>query len=168
MNEQPRKLKILECTLRDGSYAINFQFTASDTMLICTALEKAGFDMIEIGHGVGLNASRTGHGEAAETDEAYLRAAQSSLKKAKFGMFCIPGIARLEDIDMAAEHGMAFIRIGTNVTEVERSQKYIERAKKTGHARGRQLHEVLCPRARPSRGKSQTLKKLWGGFYLHR
>lgn len=127
-----RKPKILECTLRDGSYAINFQFTASDTALICEALEKAGFDMIEVGHGVGLHASCAGYGEAAETDEAYLRAAAETLKKSKFGTFCIPGIARLEDIDMAADHGMGFIRIGTNVTEVEKSEKYIERAKKRG------------------------------------
>ena len=47
-------------------------------------------------------------------------------------MFCIPGIARLEDVDMAAEHGMGFIRIGTNVTEVAESQPFIERARELG------------------------------------
>lgn len=126
------KLRILETTLRDGSYAINFQFTANDTRVIASALENVGFELIEIGHGIGLNASNCGKGEASETDEAYLKAASETLKKAKFGMFCIPGIARLEDIDMAADYGMGFIRIGTNVTEVEESLKYIERAKKYG------------------------------------
>jgi 4-hydroxy-2-oxovalerate aldolase len=127
-----KKPQILECTLRDGSYAINFQFTASDTALICSALEAAGFDLIEVGHGVGLHAAQAGHGVAAETDEAYLRAAADTLKKARFGMFCIPGIARLEDVDMAAQYKMGFIRIGTNVTEVKASKEYIERAKKHG------------------------------------
>ena len=47
---------ILEVTLRDGSYAIDFKFTASDTELISRALENVGFEMIEIGHGVGLGA----------------------------------------------------------------------------------------------------------------
>ena len=125
-------MRILETTLRDGSYAINFQFTASDTALIASALEKAGFDLIEIGHGVGLHASESGKGVAVETDEAYLRAAAEVLTKARFGMFCIPGIARLEDIDMAAEYGMGFIRIGTNVTQVEESEEFIARAKKRG------------------------------------
>jgi 4-hydroxy-2-oxovalerate aldolase len=125
-------MKILETTLRDGSYAINFQFTASDTKIIALALEKAGFDLIEIGHGVGLHASLSGKGEAAETDETYLQAAADALTKAKFGMFCIPGIARLEDIDMAADYGMGFIRIGTNVTDVEDSEKFVGRAKKHG------------------------------------
>lgn len=125
-------MKVLDTTLRDGSYAINFQFTARDTAVIGSELEKAGFELIEIGHGVGLRASELGMGVAAETDEAYLKAAADSIKKAKFGMFCIPGIAKLEDIDMAAGFGMGFIRIGTNVSEVEKSESFIARAKKHG------------------------------------
>lgn len=125
-----KPLTILEVTLRDGSYVIDFQFTASDTALICRELERAGFKMIEIGHGIGIGASRAGKGQAAETDEAYLRAAAESLKTARWGMFCIPGIAKLEDIDMAAEYGMSFIRIGTNATEMEESEPFIARAKR--------------------------------------
>jgi len=125
-------VRILETTLRDGSYAIDFGFTTQDVKAICGALENAGFDLIEIGHGVGLGASDRQLGKAAETDEDYLAAAAGTLKRAKFGMFCIPGIARLEDIDLAAKYGMGFIRIGTNVTEVEASQKFIERARKHG------------------------------------
>ncbi len=132
MATQRTPIKILETTLRDGSYAINFQFTASDTAVIGSALERAGFDLIEIGHGVGLHAAESGQGAAAETDEAYLKAAAESLKRARFGMFCIPGIARLEDLDMAAAYGMGFIRIGTNVTESEKAEPFIARAKKLG------------------------------------
>ena len=127
-----KKVKILDTTLRDGSYVINFQFTSTDTELIAAALEKAGFDLIEIGHGVGLNASKFGAGAAAQTDEEYLEAAARVLKKAKFGMFCIPGIARLEDVDMAASHGMGFLRVGTDVARMAESAPFIERAKKHG------------------------------------
>jgi 4-hydroxy 2-oxovalerate aldolase/long-chain acyl-CoA synthetase len=127
-----RKVNILETTLRDGSYAINFSFTSADTAVICRELENAGFKYIEIGHGVGLNASNHGFGPAAETDEEYMTAAENVLKRAKYGMFCIPGIARLEDIDLAAKHNMGFIRVGTNVTEVKTSEEYIKRAKDYG------------------------------------
>lgn len=127
-----KPLQILETTLRDGSYAINFTFTSQDTAIICKELEQAGFDYIEIGHGVGFNASNRGHGKAVQTDAEYCQAAAGALKKAKFGMFCIPGIARLDDIDMAADYGMGFIRVGTNVTEVAGSKDFIERAKKHG------------------------------------
>lgn len=123
---------IIEDTLRDGSYDVNFAFTSEDTSIICKALEEVGFEYIEVGHGVGLNASNMGYGKAAQTDEEYMIAAKKALKKAKYGMFCIPGIARLEDIDLAHKHGMGFIRIGTNVTEVANSEQYIKRAKKYG------------------------------------
>ena len=127
-----KKVNILETTLRDGSYAIDFSFTTADTRRICKELESAGFEYIEIGHGIGLNASKSGYGKAIQTDTEYLEAASNVLEKAKFGMFCIPGIARLEDIDLAAKFNMKFIRIGTNANEVEKSQRFIERAKKHG------------------------------------
>jgi 4-hydroxy 2-oxovalerate aldolase/long-chain acyl-CoA synthetase len=126
------KITILETTLRDGSYAINFSFTSADTELICRELESAGFEYIEIGHGMGLNASNKGLGKSSGTDEEYMVAADTCLKNAHYGMFCIPGIATLDDIDLAARHNMEFIRIGTNVTDVRTSQPFIKRAKEYG------------------------------------
>ncbi len=126
-------VQVLECTLRDGSYVNNFQFSSGDTELICRELDAVGARYVEVGHGLGLGAYRRG-GEyaAAATDEEYLLAASKSLKKAKFGMFCIPGIAQMADVDMAHAHGMDFIRIGTNVNEVEKSAPFVERAKNHG------------------------------------
>jgi 4-hydroxy-2-oxovalerate aldolase len=124
--------QILECTLRDGSYAVDYQFTARDCGDLCAALESAGFDLIEIGHGVGLGGSGAKHGHAAATDEEYCRAAAQSLKKARFGAFFIPGIGTKEHLKMAREHGMRFIRIGTNITQVEEAKPFIEYAKKLG------------------------------------
>lgn len=127
-----KKIEILECTLRDGSYSIDFQFTPRDTAIIATALENVGFDLIEIGHGVGLNASATGRGMAAAADKDYMKAAADSLKRAQWGMFFIPGIARHEDLDMAADYGMGFVRVGTNANEVEQSEAFIAHAKRLG------------------------------------
>ena len=127
-----KRINILDCTLRDGSYAIDYQFTAEDTAMVATGLEQAGFELIEIGHGLGMNASNCGKGAAAATDREYLEVASSILKKAKFGMFFIPGIGREEDLILAAEYGMDFVRIGTNINEVEDSAKYIKIAKDLG------------------------------------
>ena len=124
---------LLDCTLRDGSYVNRFQFTVRDTEFLCRKLEECGLKYIEVGHGLGLGAYRRG-GEftAAATDERYLQAASNSLSRAWFGMFCIPGIATLEDVDLAHGYGMKFIRVGVNVADVGLSAKYIERAKKHG------------------------------------
>lgn len=125
-------MELLDTTLRDGSYTINFGFTASDTASIVGALDEAGFKYIEIGHGVGLGASEKGFGQAAETDESYLQAAAGAVKNARFGMFCIPGVASLNDVDLCASYGMGFLRVGTNVDEVSQAQPYVARAKKHG------------------------------------
>ncbi|MGB8322096.1 MAG: hypothetical protein WCE52_03950, partial [Candidatus Acidiferrum sp.] len=123
---------ILEVTLRDGSYLIDFQFTAEDTATIASALEGVGFRWIEVGHGLGLNASQAGKGMAAATDEEYMEAATQALKHAKWGMFFIPGIGREEDLRLAARYGMSFIRVGTNVTETAQAEPYIALAKELG------------------------------------
>lgn len=51
-----KKIKILDTTLRDGSYSVNFSFTNGDVSSICQGLEKSGIEFIEIGHGLGFNA----------------------------------------------------------------------------------------------------------------
>lgn len=127
-----KRVNVLDNTLRDGSYAVDFSFTAADTARICTELERAGVRYIEVGHGAGLGATAKGFFPAAASDEEYLRAARSALTSARFGMFCIPSIARLDDIDLAADHGMGFIRVGIEVTTVAEMRPYIERAKQRG------------------------------------
>jgi 4-hydroxy-2-oxovalerate aldolase len=125
-------VNVLDTTLRDGSYAVDFRFTAADTARICRGLDAAGFHYIEIGHGLGLRAHERGHGRAAATDEEYLRAARGACTKASYGMFCIPGIAILDDVEIAADHGAGFIRLGTDVSDVAKMQPFVRLAKQRG------------------------------------
>ena len=123
---------ILDVTLRDGSYLIDFQFTDEDTGKIAAGLEAVGIRWIEVGHGLGLNASAAGKGNAAASDEAYLAAAQSMLQSARWGMFCLPGIARLQDLKLASRYNMSFVRVGADISEMETGRSYIEKAKELG------------------------------------
>lgn len=125
-------LELMDVTLRDGSYAINFQFSEADTYEICKKLDNSGIRYIEIGHGVGLNASDSQKGEALCSDEEYLAAAERAELNALYGMFCIPGVARVDDLELLDRHHASFVRIGTNVNEVSESKDYIEKAKNLG------------------------------------
>lgn len=129
---EPAGVRLLDCTLRDGSYAINFQFTGDDTGTLCRDLENAGVEWIEVGHGVGLCASEKGYGDAAASDLDYMEAAATALTRARWGMFCIPGIATLESLDRAADHGMGFVRIGINVEHYRQVRPFVERARQRG------------------------------------
>lgn len=127
-----KKVNIMDVTMRDGSYANNFQFSLAQQKEITKGLENSGIEYIEIGHGMGVGASSPKNGVALHSDEEYLLMAQNTLKRAKYGVFCIPGIATIEDVKKAAKYGCSFIRIGTNVTGVDLSQDYIECAKNCG------------------------------------
>lgn len=126
------QFQIMDVTLRDGSYQINFQFSNADVRRIGGELDRIGLPFIEVGHGQGIGASEAGQGKALHTDAEYLAEAKRSIRKAKVGMFCIPGIATLEQLDRMCDQGLDFVRIGTNVDQVEESRPYIELAKRRG------------------------------------
>ena len=123
---------LLDTTLRDGSYAVDFQFTAEDTALIVSALEYAGVRYIEVGHGQGLGAARAGHGEPASTDHEYLAAARKALDAATFGPFFIPGIGTEDDLRLARDEGAGFVRIGTDITKLHEAGPFIACARSLG------------------------------------
>jgi len=122
-------LKIIDCTLRDGSNAINFKFERDLTKIILTGLEKAGIRWIDMGHGFGLGASKKSGKPASLSDEAYMELAKSSLKKAKFGFFFLAKFGEKKDIKLASQKGVDFLRIGSNITEINQIEDFVKYAK---------------------------------------
>ncbi len=125
-------MKILDTTVRDGSYAVDFKFSCKEVRDLVGKSQRIGIEYIEIGHGQGLNASSYEHGFALQTDEEYMDAAREVADKSKLGFFCIPGIARVEDIKTAKDHKMDFIRIGVPVQQYEKAKPYVDRCKIEG------------------------------------
>lgn len=125
-------MKIFDATVRDGSYAVDFKFSLKDVSDLVAKSERIGIEYIEIGHGMGLNASSPEHGLSLHSDVEYMKAARNIAKKAKLGFFCIPGIARLDDLKTAKENGMDFIRIGVPVRDYEKAVPFLKEAKERG------------------------------------
>jgi 4-hydroxy 2-oxovalerate aldolase len=126
-----RKIDILDCTLRDGSYLINFQFNCHDTGFISNALESSGIKYIEVGHGLGLDAGSI-KGQPLEDDIAYIKSAKVATNKALIGVFYIPGIGQLASIKKALDAGLDFIRIGVNIFDYQQAKESVEYAKSLG------------------------------------
>ena len=124
-------IEVLDCTLRDGSYLINFQFNMNDTYHIAKLLEQSGLKYIEVGHGLGLDAGDD-KGSSLEDDIDYIRAAKRAVTNSKIGVFFIPGIGKIESIKQAVDAGLDFIRIGTNVTDYKQAEEAINTAKDLG------------------------------------
>lgn len=123
-------MKLLDCTVRDGSYAVDFKWTKQDVEEIITKIERLGFEYIEIGHGLGLHASSMKYGVSILSDPEYMEIANRTLRKAKFGFFCIPEIASFDDLEKAKDNGVSFVRIGVNADSPELAVPYIREAKK--------------------------------------
>ncbi len=127
-----RPLEILECTLRDGSYAVDFKFTERDTLMLAGILGKLGFRWIEVGHGLGLGAAEAGKGTMPTTDERLIESAKRAAPDAMIGSFFIPGIGKREQLRSAREAGLDFVRIGYNAPEIEEAYPYLTYARELG------------------------------------
>lgn len=126
MDEYPKSPpQILECTLRDGSYAVDFTFTADYTARVARELARLGFPWIEVGHGVGIGAHDRGL-PAGATDLDYARAATRGAGEGSWGMFAIPGLAEVAEVEAVIDEGASFIRVGLDPDRFSDGLKFIE------------------------------------------
>lgn len=123
------KIYLTDTTLRDGSHSVSHQFTPDDISKVALALEQAGVNMIEIGHGDGLTGSTINYGFSKHSDFELISAAASVLTKAKLAVLLLPGIGTVEDLEKARKLGANAVRIATHVTEADVSEQHIKAAK---------------------------------------
>jgi len=127
-----RDAELLDCTIRDGNYAVNFKFTEHDTEVLVAQLARLGFRWIEVGHGLGLGGTEAGKGEMVASDAAFIRAAKKVAGDAKVGSFFIPGIGDKERMREARDAGLDFIRIGQNAPQIHDAFPFVEEARRLG------------------------------------
>ncbi|MDT5224230.1 MAG: 4-hydroxy 2-oxovalerate aldolase [Mycobacterium sp.] len=127
MNREP---VILDTTIRDGSYAVNFQYNADDLRTIIGELDAAGIPYLEIGHGVTIGATAA-QGRAAQTDEEYFLAGRAAVRNAKLGAVLVPALAPIELVDLAGDY-LDFLRMCVIATELENYAPFVQRAQAKG------------------------------------
>ena len=131
------RVQLLDATLRDGSYCVDFQFTAADTAILVGMLDSAGVGFIELGHGSGtFNHKAPPQFQSATRqamkDEEYLAAARKSATRAKLGI--ITGPFGTDDMHVVAEHGLDFVRLACMANKAldPANLQMCERAKSLG------------------------------------
>ncbi|MEU8032210.1 hypothetical protein AB0C13_26830 [Streptomyces sp. NPDC049099] len=125
-------VEILDCTLRDGSYSVNFAFKEETIRAVLAGLERSGIGLIELGHGLGLNAGEALSQPSLVPDDECFVIATETLDRASWGMFCIPGLAEPDHLTRAAEAGMGFVRIGVDITDVGPAEPFVALAQELG------------------------------------
>lgn len=126
------KISFVDVTLRDGNHTVKHQFSVELVRRTAAALDAAGVDIIEVGHGDGLGGSSIHTGESAATDKDWLSAAVGAVKKARIGVLLVPGFGTIPDLEQAAAVGVKVARIGCHCTEADTTEQHIRRARDLG------------------------------------
>ena len=126
---------LVETTLRDGSYAVDFQFTGADTAFLVSTLDQAGITYIELCHGSGFRNEVSPYRSKTRPfaiDEVHLAAAQSAARSAKLGV--ITGAWAVRDFPLLVKHGFSFVRFGLLPHELLLDESFatVEAAKQLG------------------------------------
>jgi 4-hydroxy 2-oxovalerate aldolase len=128
-----RDVIISDPTLRDGNHAVAHQLSVEQIAGYCTAAERAGIPIVEVGHGNGIGASSLLLGQSKCSDERMLSVARDALSESRLGVHFIPGFGTIDrDLSPAIDQGIDVVRVATHCTEADLSRKYIEHAQHRG------------------------------------
>jgi len=121
------KVELLDCTLREGSYAVDFQFDEGFVTHLLSQLKETPVSKIEIGHGIGIEAERTGIKACNIDHYRWCEIAGSTLTNKPWGMFAQPEFTRLNTVAELSNRGMSFVRVGIETDKVAENLDYLQR-----------------------------------------
>jgi 4-hydroxy 2-oxovalerate aldolase len=127
-----RDLRITDSTLRDGSHAMQHQFTEEQVRGVVHALDKAGVQVIEVSHGDGLGGSSFNYGFSKVDEFDLIKAAVDEATQAKIAILMLPGLGTLHHLKKAHEVGASVARIATHCTEADVSIQHFGAARRLG------------------------------------
>lgn len=127
-----KNLTVLEVALRDGSHAIQHQYTVEQVRDITKGLDDANVPYIEVSHGDGIGGSSVQYGFSKVSDIELIKAAKEETTYSKISVLLLPGIGTVEDLKEAREAGADMVRVATHSTEADVSRQHIVAAKEMG------------------------------------
>ena len=125
-------LRITDSTLRDGSHAMQHQFTEEQVRGVVHALDTAGVQVIEVSHGDGLGGSSFNYGFSKVDEMQLIRAAVDEATRARIAVLILPGLGTLHHLRAAHDAGASVARVATHCTEADVSIQHFGAARDLG------------------------------------
>lgn len=125
-------VKIIDTTLRDGSHAVNHQFTPEQVKEICKGLDDAGVYCAEVGHGAGLGGSILMYGLGKHDTIELVQAAKSVVKNMKIATLLVPGLGTMDDLRAGKDAGLDMVRVAVHCTEGDVGAQHVRLGKQLG------------------------------------
>ena len=123
-------MRLFDCTLRDGANVVGLGFDKELTVSMIEALLKCGVTEIEFGHAHGIGCDQ--EPGTPVSDLEYLELFQPYRGKGKLGMFLQSKVATKEIVELAAEKGLDFLRVGNLAGNGAQSEAAIAMVKTAG------------------------------------
>ena len=127
------QVTLMDCTLRDGANVVGKGFSAEITEIVLDGLTASRVPIIEFGNAGGIGAYEVAGFTNALTDLEYLDIAEKYLNRgSKLGMFLNAKRYREKNVDLAAERGLSFLRVGADAGDGDIAVQAIQDIKKRG------------------------------------
>lgn len=127
------KIKLMDCTLRDGANVVGKGFSAELTDMMLDGLTSCHVPIIEFGNAGGIGAYEAAGFTAAETDEKYLEIAQKYLNRgSQLGMFLNATRYHEKNVAIAKANGLDFLRVGADAGDADAALQAVKDIKKYG------------------------------------
>jgi len=127
-----KDVTVVEVALRDGSHAIQHQYTKDQVRDVTKGLDEAKVPYIEVSHGDGIGGSSVQYGFSKTSDIELVKVAKEVADYSKIAVLLLPGIGTVEDLKEAREAGADMVRVATHSTEADVSAQHIKAAKEMG------------------------------------
>lgn len=127
-----RKVILHDMCLRDGMHAKREQISVEQMVKVATALDDAGIPYLQVTHGAGLGGNSLQHGFALASNEEYISAVASRMKRAKVSVLLVPGLGTMRELQSAFDAGARSVHVATHCTEADTSPQHIAFARKLG------------------------------------
>jgi 4-hydroxy-2-oxovalerate aldolase len=127
-----QEINYLDTTLRDGSHAVDHEFSPSVVRSVVGRLSAAGVRYIEVGHGAGLGGSSALQGFGRYENEELFDAAAKVAGESTLVALMMPGMGVMEDLRRAVDHGIGGIRVAVHVTEADVGLQHVKLGRELG------------------------------------
>ncbi len=125
-------MRIMDCTLRDGANVIGKGFPSNLTKMMLEGLIASNIKLIEMGNCLGLGAYEANQSISPLTDKEYLELVQPYLSQAEIGMFIGVKNVNQENVNLAKQYGIHFLRVGANAGDGKSACEGIRMIKSAG------------------------------------
>lgn len=120
-----RPWELLDTTLRDGGYAVDFRFETEFVGELLTGLDRTPVRLVELGHGFGFEAERKGAPACTIDLKGWCELAAARLHSTAWGMFAQPEFSSLATLAALCADGMSFVRVGVEAHRVPEVLDYL-------------------------------------------